>query len=169
MIEVKCPYYKPRDGRSRLHQKIPKHYYVQINALLTITDRQWCDYICWAPEGMVVYRVTRDDACLDFLLYYFAQIYAAMAAQADGPPPLLAHDKKAIDETILSSMAAKVDYSYWNGLHENFPPPSADAHDVDAHDVGGDIDYVHTDDLHVPTAILGHGASKRQRTDEYII
>lgn len=38
MIEVKCPFYKMKP-----HERIPPHYMCQINALLEIFDRDWCD------------------------------------------------------------------------------------------------------------------------------
>eukprot|EP00962_Isochrysis_galbana_P010354 scaffold2863_cov123-Isochrysis_galbana.AAC.1 len=36
-----------REGR--LHKALPGHYWLQVNALLEITGRKWCDYVCWAP------------------------------------------------------------------------------------------------------------------------
>ena len=59
MIEVKCPFYHRKDG-GRLHKEIPMHYMLQMNGLMSICDRQWCDYVCWEPKGMVVYRVQKD-------------------------------------------------------------------------------------------------------------
>ena len=133
MIEVKCPYYFRKDNTGRLHKQVPPHYYQQMNALMEICNREWCDYICWAPEGMVVYRVKRDTQCFDFLLTYYAQFYAAMQAQADNPPPLSKEDKHKIHEQLSLAMERSVDYSYWTCANP-FPLPSSDPQDVSDED-----------------------------------
>ena len=124
MIEVKCPYYSRRDGSGRLHKGVPPHYYMQINALLEITNREWCDYVCWAPEGMVVYRVTREPQVFDFLMTYYGQFYAAMQAQADKPPPLSQIDKSKIEQALLSSMSRAVDCTFWQCASPSDPIPT---------------------------------------------
>ena len=45
MIEIKCPFWRRRDHPKgwRLHSSIPPSYYLQINTLLEVCDRQWCD------------------------------------------------------------------------------------------------------------------------------
>lgn len=40
---------------SRSHQ-----YYVQIQGQLAITDRWYCDFVCWTPHGMYIERIERD-------------------------------------------------------------------------------------------------------------
>jgi hypothetical protein len=42
MVEIKCPFYTRRDD-ARLHRAVPGHYWLQVNALLEITGRKWCD------------------------------------------------------------------------------------------------------------------------------
>ncbi len=113
MIEVKCPYYHRQGGR--LHKQVPVHYYMQMNALLEITKREWCDYVCWAPEGMVVYRVKRDPLIFDFLLPYYGQFYAAMQVNADAPPPLSRKEKDDIAEAVKVAIRAGTDYEFYDG------------------------------------------------------
>jgi putative phage-type endonuclease len=131
MVEVKCPFYFRRDGSGRLHKQVPGHYYQQMNALMEICNREWCDYICWSPEGMVVYRVKRDRACFDFLLTYYGQFYAAMQAQADGPPPLAKEDKAKIATQLADALSRSVDYAYWTLADPSFPLPSSDPQESD--------------------------------------
>lgn len=126
MIEVKCPYYRRKDG-SRLHKEVPHHYYLQMNALLEICDRAWCDYVCWSPSGMVVYRVYRDTLLFEYLLTYYSQFYAAMQAGADGPPPLKCKDE--IEARIHESVTANVDYTHWTAARPHTRPPSSDPFD----------------------------------------
>ena len=129
MVEVKCPYYFRKDGSGRLHKHIPLHYYQQMNALMQICDRQWCDYICWSPEGMVVYRVHRDESIFDFLLTYYGQFYAAMQAQAEKPPLLSKEDKAKITTQLACAVERSVDYEFWSNADPNFPPPNSDPQD----------------------------------------
>lgn len=123
MIEVKCPFYFKKGG-GRLHKEIPNHYYLQMNALLEICNRKWCDFVTWCPEGMAVYRVTRDPYAFDFLLSYYGQFYAAMEANMANPPPLSFNDKDAINHCIEQSMKAHVNYKVFANADPLFPPPS---------------------------------------------
>ena len=133
MIEVKCPYYFRKGGR--LHRTIPPHYYMQVNALLEITNREWCDYVCWAPEeGMVVYRVKRDPQLFDFLLTYYGQFYSAMQAQASGPPPLSRDDKDRITLELGEAIERSVDCAFWESAKLHDPIPSSDPTDEDDED-----------------------------------
>ena len=44
LIEVKCPFIN-----KICHGKIPPIYYCQVNGLLEILNREWCDFISWTP------------------------------------------------------------------------------------------------------------------------
>tara|TARA_Y100000389_G_scaffold21207_1_gene18190 strand:- start:4197 stop:5024 length:828 start_codon:yes stop_codon:yes gene_type:complete len=132
MIEVKCPFYFRKGGR--LHKTVPPHYYMQVNALLEITGREWCDYVCWAPEGMVVYRVTRDPQVFDFLLTYYGQFYAAMQAQASNPPPLSRDEKDNIEYELGEAIDRSVDCTFWQSAVLGDPVPSSDPQDEDEDD-----------------------------------
>ena len=130
MIEVKCPYFRRRDG-SILHKTIPKHYYLQVNALLTITGRAWCDYVCWCTDGVCAYRVYQDDALFNWLLSFYGQFYAAMQSGAAGPPPLSVFSKAQIIQEIDASMQKNVDYGFYTNADPGCPPPSSDPYDGD--------------------------------------
>lgn len=60
MIEVKCPYkYRHKSVLPR-HRVCPRQYRDQIQGLMEITNREWCDLVVWCPRDMVVVRVKRD-------------------------------------------------------------------------------------------------------------
>lgn len=122
MIEVKCPYYKKRDGSSRVHKSVPGHYWMQINALLECTGRQWCDYVCWAPEGMAVYRVQRDAETFDWLSQFYTQVYAAISALSPQPPPLSRAQIDIIGARIEAAMERGVSLSHWAAQIDSAPP-----------------------------------------------
>ena len=99
MIEVKCPYYKKRP-----HDSVPGHYWMQVNALLEITRREWCDYVCWTPNGVTVHRIKRDKDTFDQLLVYYGQFYAAMQRAGPTAPPLPKEVKDRIASLVHEAM-----------------------------------------------------------------
>lgn len=133
MIEVKCPYYFRKDGTGRLHKEIPLHYLQQVNALLEITGRTWCDYVCWAPEGMVVYRVHSDPDLFRFLLHHYSRINAAMRAGLPKPPFLSTNDKLEITKRLTESRDRTVNYSFWTNIDQRDQIPKVDILDEDEH------------------------------------
>ena len=127
MIEVKSPYYHKRDGSSRVHSKVPGHYWMQINCLLEITGRQWCDYVCWTPEATTIYRVYRDPETFEFLCSYYSAVYAALRALCDEPPPLDVNEKKQITARIDAAMERGVDLLFWRADILSTPPKREDS------------------------------------------
>lgn len=128
MVEIKCPFYTRKDG-GRLHKAVPGHYWLQVNALLEITGRKWCDYVCWAPEGMCVYRIHADPQSFQFLLPYYSHFYSAVAARADKPPPLPPAVRAKITERIEFAMQRGVDRAHWHYLYAPHAAPPADVFD----------------------------------------
>jgi hypothetical protein len=78
MIEIKCPLrmygsvkvysYLKSKGREGPLPVSPSHY-AQIQTNLAILDRDWCDYVVYAGEVNVIYRVDRDRV-------YWEDLYA---------------------------------------------------------------------------------------------
>ena len=127
LIEVKCPFYPKRDGSSRVHTHVPVHYYLQMNALMEITGREWCDYVCWAPEGYAVYRVKRDPTTFEFLMNYYSQIYASVKVLMDTPPPLPKSEKDKIRLRVEKAMESTVDLTCWVAQILSNPPATEDS------------------------------------------
>ena len=73
IIEVKCPFVNQRP-----HLKIPYHYYCQVNGLMEIMDREWCDFVSWTVHGMKIYRVYRDKELFDYLMERYGRFSACM-------------------------------------------------------------------------------------------
>lgn len=107
IIEIKCPFYKMEP-----HTKIPEHYMCQINGLLEILDRSWCDFVSWTPTDMQVYRVYRDPALFEFLLDRYTTFYAYMKRGADRMPNMPKGEKDRILREINASDAANVNYRF---------------------------------------------------------
>lgn len=113
LIEVKCPFYFKRNGAPRVHSTIPVHYYPQVNALLEITGRKWCDFVSWAPEGMKIVRVERDPDTFELLMAHYAQFYAAIDAGMEVPPPMTVAERTYVRNRISEAIDARVDKDLW--------------------------------------------------------
>lgn len=71
-IEVKCPYDPSVHVNTLLTRKVPKDYDWQTVGHLLVTGRRWCDFISYdprmqEPQNVVVIRVERDEARIEFL------------------------------------------------------------------------------------------------------
>ena len=130
LLEVKCPFWHKKDG-GRLHKTVPSHYYMQINLCLECTDREWCDFISWAPEGYKIYRITRDKELHDLLMPHYLNFFAAMQRMAAKPPPLSAEDKAQIEIAVTQSMQTHINYTFWDKVDFIAPPPSPATEDED--------------------------------------
>lgn len=66
-IEIKCPQ-APEFVRWMVTREIPKGYYAQMQWLLFITGRSWCDYVVYHPEfaplDLSVERVHRNESII---------------------------------------------------------------------------------------------------------
>ncbi len=124
LLEVKCPYWRKKDG-TRVHQTVPAHYYMQINLCLEITKRQWCDFISWTPEGYAVYRIIADPALHEAMMPHYIKFYSAMQREAKGPVPQSDDEKQAIQDAVNASMGVCVHYNFWRNVDTSDTPPDA--------------------------------------------
>ena len=64
LVEIKCPWNQREEKVPQfksIEDKDMRHYYHQIQAQLYVTDRQWCDFFQWAPNGYRCERVMRKE------------------------------------------------------------------------------------------------------------
>lgn len=86
VLEVKCPV------KAKLHRilevnlnyldsngklKTGHNYYYQIQGLLEITDRRWCDFVVYSPLEMRVERIYRDKKN-GFICFFIFQTYQCL-------------------------------------------------------------------------------------------
>ncbi|CAB4195659.1 phage_rel_nuc, putative phage-type endonuclease [uncultured Caudovirales phage] len=79
MGEVKCPF------AQQIYPEIPPYYMAQMQGLLQITDRQWCDFIVWTPAALSVRRVHRSNDYWDWLHFRLADFWTWQLAQIEPP------------------------------------------------------------------------------------
>lgn len=109
MIEIKCPYAKMVP-----HLRIPPWYYCQVNGLMEIFNRDWCDFVSWTPQEMKIYRVYRDPILWSYLLDRYTVFYSYMKRGCD--IPRMAKGEK---EEVLAAIAASDShsrYDWWEAL-----------------------------------------------------
>jgi len=114
IIEVKCPFVKQVP-----HVKIPPVYYCQVNGLLEILGRRWCDFISWTPTGMKIYRLWRNTELFDFLLDRYVIFYASMKRGCDKLPRVRSVDKKLILERIAEADEYTA-YQFWQYVEPGY-------------------------------------------------
>jgi putative phage-type endonuclease len=125
LLEVKCPFWRKKDG-SRMHKQVPPHYYMQVNLCLEASQREWCDFITWSPEGYKIYRITRDNDLHETLMPHYLRFFAAMQRKAKAPSPLSREDKAEIEQDVKQSMDTHINYSFWDKVDVEQAPPSPD-------------------------------------------
>jgi len=111
LLEVKCPYWRKRDG-SRLHKSIPMHYYLQVLLCLECANREWCDFISWAPENYTIFRITRDSDLHEALMPHYTEFYACIARGTEEPSELPSETLEQIRKGVQESMDAHVTSRY---------------------------------------------------------
>ena len=78
---------------------------------------------------MAIYRVKRDPMCFEILLHFYAQFYAAMQAQSDGPPAQSREVKGHIEATLAEAIERSVDYGFYAHVDPLEAVPSSDPYD----------------------------------------
>lgn len=116
VIEIKCPFYSKEP-----HVRIPMHYYCQINGLMEIFNREWCDFISWTPSSMRIFRCYRDPELFNYLLPKYLSFVVCMQKQLDRMPNMERGEKAAITKHIQDSMDAKIDYAFYQHLEPAYP------------------------------------------------
>tara|TARA_B100000073_G_scaffold300289_1_gene266654 strand:- start:3290 stop:4222 length:933 start_codon:yes stop_codon:yes gene_type:complete len=177
MIEVKCPFYVQIP-----HGRVPLHYLCQINGLMEIIDRDWCDFISWTPNAMRIYRVYRDPELWSYLLDRYVVFWSFMKAGCSKTPRVT--DRRQLEARLEASEHEHVDYYYWSYFdyprqHVSSPPPLSDVESDDedrhfgmlglriAHD-GGDRKGARCAELERPSKLPrmeGYVDGERQTSD----
>ena len=81
LVEIKCPFSR------RQFDDVPPHYYCQVNALMEITGRQWCDLACWTPEEVRIWRVRANHEAWQSLLVHYTNFWACVCNGRTPPDP----------------------------------------------------------------------------------
>ena len=92
ILEIKCPYNKGRPDLAEPPSRAIWYYMPQLQGLMDIFDREWCNLYVWTPErGSAAFLVRRDRnywaACFDVLAeFWWAHVVPARQAHDRGAP-----------------------------------------------------------------------------------
>ena len=132
IIEVKCPFIVKKP-----HTTIPPYYYCQVNGLMEIMDKDWCDFISWTPTEMKIYRVYRDPALFQHLLEKYTTFYSYMKRGCAQIPNTSSREKNETLDAIAES-DKNTGYTFYKHLEPgmmsgqwNSPPPASPESDED--------------------------------------
>jgi putative phage-type endonuclease len=77
--EIKCPF------NQAIYPEIPPYYMAQMQGQMQVTQRKWCDFICWTPAEMSIQRVHRSDEYWDWLHLQLADFWTWFIAEVEPP------------------------------------------------------------------------------------
>lgn len=69
ITEFKCPY------RQELYKNIPTYYIPQIQGQMEITSSELCDFMCWTPNEIAVWRVKYSKEYWDKMFKLLERFY----------------------------------------------------------------------------------------------
>ena len=129
LVEIKCPFYHrkmPNGTTQRVHSDIPDQYLIQCLALLEVTDRAWCDFVSWSPEGMVAYRVYAAPHLMKLLIPLAKEMHDYIVGKRQTMPEC--QKDSSFVRAAMAQAKHKVNKQYWAhvtpGLEQLTPPPS---------------------------------------------
>lgn len=93
LIEVKCPF------KQEVYNGVPVHYYPQVNGLMEICDRNWCDFVVWTPDKLHITRLKRNSEAFNYFLPFYSNVYA-MFCRGDSPARMKSEEKKEMTDVI---------------------------------------------------------------------
>jgi len=79
MGEVKCPYSQV------VYPEVPPYYMAQMQGLMEITQRDYCEFVVWTPDVMAVTRIDRSKEYWDWLHLRLADFWCWVVAQVEPP------------------------------------------------------------------------------------
>lgn len=92
LIEIKCPYESAIHVETLLSGAMPDDHMAQVQGLMAVTGRKWCDFISFdprMPKGLQLFvkRIERDDAYIATLeaevVKFLAELDAALVQMRD--------------------------------------------------------------------------------------
>jgi hypothetical protein len=88
---------------------------MQCNAIMEITDRRWCDYICWTPGEVGIYRIHRDAEAFNKLLPFYKEFADAIPTDVQwmGPSTVDPNFKRRVRDIVWDANKSSVDKTHW--------------------------------------------------------
>ncbi|KAK9840347.1 hypothetical protein WJX74_007980 [Apatococcus lobatus] len=89
VLEIKCPWNRGNTALAKPYEQAPFYYMPQVQGLMDMFDREWCDLYCWTPNGSTIFHIPRDRqywlSCFEVLAeFWWAHVVPAKHALALG-------------------------------------------------------------------------------------
>ena len=108
LIEIKCPFGKRKDEEPEFASiEDQPHYYAQIQVQLLVTDRKWCHFWQWSPNGSKLETVEFSQEWIDENLPTLLAIW--QDAQEADPAEYDGEVRKVIDTPEAQKLIAEYD------------------------------------------------------------
>ena len=86
LVEIKCPYTSREHARTVVTKKVPDIYIPQVQGLLWVTGREWCDFISFDPRWpdkhkLVIVRMEREPGTIKQIAAAIDKFHAILVKQ----------------------------------------------------------------------------------------
>ena len=103
ILEIKCPYTTREHVRTLATGAVPKQYVAQVQGLLMVTGRDWCDFVSFDNrladgQTMAVVRVGRDEGYIGRL----SSLLQSFAEYVDETERKVRHDAKRKQHGVVA-------------------------------------------------------------------
>ena len=86
LVEIKCPFgIRNKNPPIFKTAAMQTHYYAQMQVQLFCTEREWCDFYQWTPNGDSVERVNLDENLLATVLPVLRSFYEKYLIERELP------------------------------------------------------------------------------------
>ena len=86
LVEIKCPFgIRNKNPPIFKTAAMQTHYYAQMQVQLFCTEREWCDFYQWTPNGDLVERVNLDENFLATVLPVLRSFYEKYLIERELP------------------------------------------------------------------------------------
>ena len=127
LVEVKCPFGHKKPMWE--DDTIPLHYFVQVQVLMEVTNRKWCDFIAWRPNEQRVWRFERDEQFMQSILPALANFHAMVAGNMPPSNLLGTVDMGMVDHCRFHMQASMREPPWANSVkHQGRDPTYSELH-----------------------------------------
>jgi len=112
ILEIKCPFAKRKDKEPKftsIHDDSLRHYMAQVQWNLYMSDRKWCDFYQWSPNGSRLERVERDEEMIALIWRAACNFYSEYQAALLNPDEHLEEKRRVIDTPTAQKMVTEWD------------------------------------------------------------
>ena len=112
ILKIKCPFNKRKDAKpifTSIYDDSLKHYMAQVQWNLYMSDRKWCDFFQWSPNGYLLERLERDEEMITLLWRTACDFHSEYQAALLNPEEHLEEKRRVIDTPTAQKMVTEWD------------------------------------------------------------